>query len=228
MFTERFQAWVRSGARRLVNALHLNRITPNAVTLTGLAVTVGAAVLIGLGLLLEGGLVLLLAGLFDILDGAVARVAEKMRPYGAFLDSTADRYAEVITYAALLYHYVAQRGSALPAMLVIVALAGSLLVSYTKARALSLGFRGDGGLLARPERVVITAVGLVFSPLLIWALWVLAVLTNVTALQRIAGVWRQAREASLRAATAAPLPHRADASPRTSGGSGAPAPPPVV
>ncbi len=196
MFTARFQAWVRSGARRLVSALHLRRVPPNVFTLTGLAITAGAAVLIGLGLLLAGGLVLLFAGLFDILDGAVARVTEKMRPYGAFLDSTTDRYAEVITYAALLYHYVAQRVSALPAMLVIIALAGSLLVSYTKARAQSLGFSGDGGLLARPERVVITAVGLVFSPLLIWALWVLAVLTNVTALQRIVGVWRQARAAA--------------------------------
>jgi CDP-diacylglycerol--glycerol-3-phosphate 3-phosphatidyltransferase len=204
MFTDHFQAWVRSAARRLVNALHLRHIPPNAFTLTGLGITAGAAVLIGLGLLLPGGLVLLFAGFFDILDGAVARVTEKMRPYGAFLDSTTDRYAEVITYAALLYHYVAQHDSALPAMLVIVALAGSLLVSYTKARAQSLGFSGDGGLLARPERVVITAIGLVFSPLLIWALWVLAVLTNVTAVQRIVGVWRQSRDASLHAAAATP------------------------
>jgi CDP-diacylglycerol--glycerol-3-phosphate 3-phosphatidyltransferase len=206
MFTDRFQAWIRSGARRLVSVLHLSGITPNAFTLMGLAITAGAAVLIGLGLLLPGGLVVLFAGLFDILDGAVARVTETMRPYGAFLDSTTDRYAEVITYAALLYHYVAQRGGALPAMLVIVALAGSLLVSYTKARAQSLGFRGEGGLLARPERVVITAVGLVFSPLLIWALWVLAVLTNVTALQRIVAVWRQSRDAAPGSPRPTPLP----------------------
>ena len=78
-------------------------------------------------------------------------------------------------------------------MLVVFALTGSLLVSYVRARAQSLGFNGDGGLLARPERVVITVIGLVIAPLLIWALWILAVLTNVTAVQRIWVVWQQAR-----------------------------------
>ncbi len=193
MFTNRLQEWVRARARRLVTALHLRGVTPNLLTLTGLVITAVAAVLVSLGWLLAGGLVLLFAGLFDILDGAVARVAGRVRPYGAFLDSTTDRYAEVITYAALLYHYVSKPGNTLPAMLVVLALGGSLLVSYVRARAQSLGFTCDGGLLARPERVVITAAGLVISPLLIWALWVLAVLTNVTAVQRILTVWRQAR-----------------------------------
>ncbi len=178
-----------------MSALHVHGVTPDALTLAGLAVTMASAVLVGFGWLLAGGLVLLVGGLFDILDGAVARVEGRVRPYGAFLDSTTDRYAEVVTYAALLYHFVSQRDSTLEAMLVILALGGSLLVSYVRARAQSLGFRCDGGLLARPERVVITVVGLVISPLLIWALWVLAVLTNVTALQRIILVWRQARDA---------------------------------
>jgi CDP-diacylglycerol--glycerol-3-phosphate 3-phosphatidyltransferase len=97
----------------------------------------------------------------------------------------------VVTYAALLYHFISRSGGELPAMLVIVALGGSLLVSYVRARAQSLGFTCDGGLLARPERVVITVVGLVVPPLLIYALWVLAVLTNLTALQRIRLVWRE-------------------------------------
>ena len=194
MFTQRFQDWVRRAARRLVTAIHLRGITPNVLTLTGLAVTVAAAVLIGLGWLIPGGLVLLFAGLFDILDGAVARVTNRVGRYGAFLDSTTDRYAEVVTYAALLYHFISRSGGELPAMLVIVALGGSLLVSYVRARAQSLGFTCDGGLLARPERVVITAVGLVVPPLLIIALWVLAVLTNLTALQRIRLVRREARQ----------------------------------
>ena len=197
MFTNRMQAWVRAGARRLVTALHLRGVTPNLLTLTGLVITAGAAVLVSLGWLLAGGLVLLFAALFDILDGAVARVAGKVRPYGAFLDSTTDRYAELVTYAALLYHYASQPGNTLAEMLVVLALGGSLLVSYVRARAQSLGFSCDGGLLARPERVVITAVGLVISPLLIWALWVLAVLTNVTAVQRILLVWRQARRVAV-------------------------------
>ncbi|MGA3183784.1 MAG: CDP-alcohol phosphatidyltransferase family protein [Candidatus Dormibacteria bacterium] len=195
MFTQRFQDWVRRAARRLVTAIHLRGITPNVLTLTGLAVTVAAAVLIGLGWLIPGGLVLLFAGLFDILDGAVARVTNRVGRYGAFLDSTTDRYAEVVTYAALLYHFISRSGGELPAMLVIVALGGSLLVSYVRARAQSLGFTCDGGLLARPERVVIIVAGLVVPPLLIPALWVLAVLTNLTALQRIRLVWREARQA---------------------------------
>ena len=191
MFTQRFQDWVRGAARRLVTAIHLRGITPNALTLTGLAVTAAAAALIGLGWLIPGGLVLLFAGLFDILDGAVARVTDRVGRFGAFLDSTTDRYAEVVTYAALLYHFISRSGGELPAMLVIVALGGSLLVSYVRARAQSLGFTCDGGLLARPERVVITVAGLVVPPLLIPALWVLAVLTNLTALQRIRLVWRE-------------------------------------
>jgi CDP-diacylglycerol--glycerol-3-phosphate 3-phosphatidyltransferase len=195
VFTQRFQAWVRAAARRLVTAIHLRGVTPNALTLTGLAVTVVAAVMIGLGWLIPGGLVLLFAGLFDILDGAVARVTNRVHPYGAFLDSTSDRYAEVVTYAALLYHFISRSGGELPAMLVIVALGGSLLVSYVRARAQSLGFTCDGGLLARPERVVITVAGLVVPLLLVPALWVLAVLTNLTALQRIRLVWREARQA---------------------------------
>jgi CDP-diacylglycerol--glycerol-3-phosphate 3-phosphatidyltransferase len=195
VFTQRFQDWVRRAARRLVTAIHLRGITPNVLTLTGLAVTVAAAVLIGLGWLIPGGLVLLFAGLFDILDGAVARVTNRVGRYGAFLDSTTDRYAEVVTYAALLYHFISRSGGELPAMLVIVALGGSLLVSYVRARAQSLGFPCDGGLLARPERVVIIVAGLVVPPLLIPALWVLAVLTNLTALQRIRLVWREARQA---------------------------------
>ena len=193
MFTQRFQEWVRAGARRVVAAIHLSGISPNALTLMGLTVTTIAAVLIGLGWLIPGGLVLLFAALFDILDGAVARVANRVNRYGAFLDSTTDRYAEIVTYAALLYHFVSRSGGQLSAMLVIVALGGSLLVSYVRARAQSLGFTCEGGILARPERVVITVAGLVVPPLLIPALWVLAVLTNVTALQRIWLVWRQTR-----------------------------------
>lgn len=193
MFTQRFQDWVRRAARRAVTAIHLRGVTPNALTLTGLTVTAGAAVLIGFGWLIAGGLVLLFAGLFDILDGAVARATNRVHPYGAFLDSTTDRYAELVTYIALVYHFVSRSGGELPAMLVVVALGGSLLVSYVRARAQSLGFKCDGGLLARPERVVITVAGLVVPLLLVPALWVLAVLTNLTALQRIRMVWQEAR-----------------------------------
>lgn len=194
MFTVRFQEWARGMARRLVRTLHLLRFTPNTLTLIGLAVTAAASVLIGLGWLTVGGLVLLLASAFDMLDGAVARVTGKVYRYGAFLDSTTDRYAEGFTYIALLGYFISHGHHVIEPMLVILALTGSLLVSYVRARAQSLGFACEGGLLARPERVIITVVGLVVPFLLVPALWVLAVLTNLTTVQRIWLVWRQAQK----------------------------------
>lgn len=193
MLTDRFQEWVRSGARRLVRGLRLLRFRPNTLTVTGLGITALAAVSIAAGYLPVGGVLLLIAGAFDILDGAVARVTGQVYRYGAFLDSTIDRYAEGFTYVALLYYLLFPSGHRVEAMLVIAALTGSLLVSYVRARAQSLGFVCDGGILARPERVVITVLGLLIPVLLVPVLWLLAVLTNVTALQRIYLVWRQSR-----------------------------------
>ncbi len=162
----------------------------------GLLICAGSAVLIALGFLLPGGLLLLISSGFDILDGALARVSGREQRYGAFLDSTVDRYAEAMTSIALLYYFIFHGHHTLEPMLVVFALTGSLLVSYVRARAQSLGFNCDGGLLARPERVVITVIGLVIAPLLIWALWILAILTNVTAVQRIWVVWQQARRSA--------------------------------
>ena len=193
MFTARFQNWVRAAARHLAPILRQLGVSPNALTVAGLVVCVGSAILIGLGDLVAGGAVLFLASIFDIFDGALARFSGSSQPYGAFLDSTVDRYAEAFTYIALLYYFLFRAHATLEPMLVIVALTGSLLVSYVRARAQSLGFDGNGGLLARPERVVITVIGLMVAPLLIWALWILAVLTNVTAVQRIFSVWQESR-----------------------------------
>ncbi|MGI8847179.1 MAG: CDP-alcohol phosphatidyltransferase family protein [Candidatus Dormibacteria bacterium] len=193
MFTQKFQEWIRANARRLVLAIHLMRITPNVLTLVGLLVTAASAVLLGFGLFTVGGLVLLFAGVFDILDGAVARVTNNMQRYGAFLDSTTDRYAEGFTYIGLVAYFQLHGQHTVEPLLLMCALVGSLLVSYVRARAQALGFTCDGGLLARPERVVIIVGGLIVPPLLLPALWILAVLTNVTAVQRIWIVWRQAR-----------------------------------
>ena len=203
MLTRRLQDWIRAKARAFVLAVHLSGVTPNAITLMGLAVTAVSAVLIGFGWLLAGGLVLLFAGLFDILDGAVARATGRVNSYGAFLDSTTDRYAEVFTYIGLLVFFVLNGQQKLLPILVIASLSGSLLVSYARARAQSLGFACEGGLLARPERVIIIVIGLVVAPALTPALWILAVLTNVTAVQRVVIVWRQARALTAAEAQAA-------------------------
>ena len=193
MFTAKFQEWVRAGARRLVPLLRILGLSPNALTMLGLFVCAASSTLIALGYLPVGGIVLLVASGFDILDGAMARGNGRMYRYGAFLDSTTDRYAESFTYIALLYYFLFRTHSSVEPMLVIFALTGSLLVSYVRARAQSLGFDANGGLLARPERVVITVAGLIIPPALFWALWVLAVLTNVTAVQRVWLVWQQSR-----------------------------------
>lgn len=193
MFTTQFQEWIRAQARRAVQSIGLDRVSPNALTILGFFINLAAGVLIATGALVVGGVVLLLASVFDILDGAVARVTGKVYRYGAFLDSTTDRYAEGFTFVGLLCYYVTNGHHAVEPVLVVAALAGSLLVSYVRARAQSLGFVCDGGLLARPERVVIVCIGLLVPVTLLAALWALAVLTNVTAVQRIWFVWRQSQ-----------------------------------
>jgi phosphatidylglycerophosphate synthase len=172
------------------------RLSPNTLTVTGLVVNAVSGALIATGRLIAGGVVLLLASVFDILDGAVARVTGKVYRYGAFLDSTTDRYAEGFTYMGLLWYYLFHGHHTVEPMLVIAALTGSLLVSYVRARAQSLGFVCDGGLLARPERVVFTVIGLLVPVLLTPVLWILALLTNLTAIQRIWFVWRQSRHSA--------------------------------
>lgn len=194
MFTTQFQEFIRRTARGLVRATGLERVSPNTLTLIGLMISLGSGVLIGGGQLVTGGVVLLLASVFDILDGAVARVTGKVYRYGAFLDSATDRYAEVFTSVGLIVHFQVISGKyTYEPILIIATLAGSLLVSYIRARAQSLGFVCDGGLLARPERVILTVLGLLIPPLLLPVLWILAVLTNVTALQRIWFVYNQSR-----------------------------------
>ncbi len=192
MFSRLLQASVRAGAQRFAAAVRLGRVSPNLVTMLGLLITCVAAFLIALGDLLPAGLVLLVAGSFDILDGAVARASGRLHRYGAFLDSTADRYGEGAVYIGLLYFFLVREHRDLEVFLIVAALLGSLLVSYVRARAQSLGYTCDGGWFARPERVVVTALGLLVNQMTI-VLWILAVLTNFTALQRIFAVWSQYR-----------------------------------
>jgi len=206
MFTQKFQAWVRRWAERFVSVFRESPITPNMLTLFGLVITGAGAFLVAVNLLLLGGLVLTVAGFFDVFDGEIARASGKVYRYGAFLDSTVDRYSEGVVYLGILIYFL-QHHDGLQPILVLVALAGSFLVSYVRARAQSLGFTCDVGMLARPERVVIIVAGLLlesigirigpWSPLTV-ALLILAVGTNFTAVQRVWVVWQQNR-AELRA-----------------------------
>jgi CDP-diacylglycerol--glycerol-3-phosphate 3-phosphatidyltransferase len=207
LFSRLLQASVRAGAQRLAAAARLVKVSPNVITMVGLLLTLVSASLIGLKLLLVAGLVLLLAGSMDILDGAVARVSGRMHRYGAFLDSTADRYGEGAIYLGMLYLFLVRLHEDPQVFLIAAALLGSLLVSYVRARAQSLGFTCDGGWFARPERIVVTALGLMLGQLniglLTIVLWILAIATNLTAIQRIYLVWGQHR-AQLRQESASP------------------------
>ena len=216
MFTTRFQAWVRRNAQRLALFLRRLPITPNQVTVAGTMLTFLAATLAGLGQLRMAGVLLAFSGTFDILDGALARATKRSYPYGAFLDSTLDRYSEGAVYVGVAAYFLGQadrfmRWEVLACML---ALAGSFLVSYVRARAQSLGFTCDSGIFARPERVVVTVAGMVIG--VWWVLFavvvVLAVLTNLTAVQRIMEVWAQAREQRRAARDAAQAPPRGETS----------------
>ncbi len=210
MFTTRFETWVRRQAEALMSAIGRIPITPNQVTVIGVALTFVAAVLVALGYLRWAGVVLIVAGTFDILDGALARSSGRSYPYGAFLDSTLDRYSEGAIYIGLAAYFASTPGPLQRWLLLatVAALAGSFLVSYVRARAQSLGFTCESGIFARPERVVVTVVGLIFGGVWLYGVvFLLAILTNLTALQRIREVWLQGRAQRLameREAAAAP------------------------
>jgi CDP-diacylglycerol--glycerol-3-phosphate 3-phosphatidyltransferase len=165
-------------------------IHPNTMTILGVLGTALGAFMIARGNMLWGGLLILISVPFDALDGTMARLRGEANDWGAFVDSVADRYSELVTYAGLLYFYLG-KNDALACILVFLSAAGSVLVSYIKARADSLNLNAKGGLLTRVERYIVLAPALVFNQPMI-ALWILAVLTNVTAIQRIYIVRRDA------------------------------------
>ncbi len=190
---DRIRPWARRLAEWPARLLAGIGVTPNMITLMGLALNVGVALIIASGQPVLGGICVLLANAFDMLDGALARVTGKASRFGAFLDSTLDRYAEALIFLGIGV-WLFSRGDGPLLLAVYCATVGSLMVSYARARAEGLGVGGEVGLLPRPERLILIAVGLIFHPyLLAPVLWLLAVLTNVTAVQRILHVRRELR-----------------------------------
>lgn len=165
-------------------------ITPNAMTLLGLAGHIGAAYLLARGEMLWGGVVVMIMGPFDALDGTMARLRGKTSRFGGFLDSVIDRYAELFLLGGLLFYYSSQQ-LWLPVILVYVAAAGSVMVSYTRSRGETANFKVTAGLMTRVERYIVIVLSLLFNRPII-ALWILAILGNLTALQRIWLVRKQA------------------------------------
>jgi CDP-diacylglycerol--glycerol-3-phosphate 3-phosphatidyltransferase len=188
---QRFKGLLDSAARGLIRL----GLTPNLMTGLGFALTGVGAYYLSQGHMTLGGILILIAGPFDALDGSMARLLGQPTKFGAFVDSVTDRWSEMIIFLGLLWFYL-QRGdpaAALVCVLIFVATMGSVMVSYTKARAESLGFDCNVGLLTRMERYLVLAPGLILN-LPIVALWIIAVLANVTALQRGLYVRSQARK----------------------------------
>lgn len=192
MISEALGTRVRTLTLGIGEALARAGLTPNMVTTIGVLLSVVVAVVIAGGYLIVGGLLFLVASGFDMLDGAVARAAGTVTKFGGFLDSTLDRYSETIVLFGVLYYLLQTPDATMGALLVFAATTGSLLISYARARAEAAGFHASVGLLARPERVVILAIGLFFGQLLP-ALWILAIGTHLTVFMRIFHVWRITR-----------------------------------
>ena len=180
--------------RRLATIFVHTPITPNMLTIFGLLLNIGVALVIAAGNLALGGVLILLAGAFDLLDGALARITDRITPFGGFLDSALDRYSEGVIYMGLLWYFLQLPGNhTLEAMLILAVIVGSMMVSYARARATSLNVDCEVGLMARSERIGTLALALIFQPfvhdLVLWALWVLAVGSQITAIQRIVHVY---------------------------------------
>lgn len=180
------------------NRLIQSRLTPNAISIAGLIGNVIAAVLITQGLFMWGGIAFILGSVMDTLDGRYSRMSGKGTLFGAFLDSTLDRIEEGLVLTAIAWHF-AEQGDSLAAAACVFVVLGSLMVSYTRARAEALGVECKVGLATRPVRVVLLSIGVLFAngigssdlELLAPAIYVMAALTTITVIQR---VWHVRRE----------------------------------
>jgi len=197
---EGYTRGARQLASRSITGLARTRITPDALTVGGVTLGAAAAVLVYLEnhgeiLFWLGAAVFVVGSLLDVLDGALARASGKGTPFGAFLDSTLDRISEVLVLGAIALVF-ARDGRTWALAATIAAIAGSFLVSYTRARAEALGLRGDVGLGSRAERVVVISAGLILAPwgVLPWAIVLLAATAWLTVMQRVLSVRAQLRE----------------------------------
>src|SRR5690606_36293453 len=166
-------------------------VTADAITVAGILMAAAASVAIGAGLLHLGLLFLVLTGIPDALDGAVAKASGTSSTRGAFFDSVSDRFTDALLFGGVAW-YLASNEPGRIMMLPVALMAAAMLVSYQRAKAESLGFTAKGGLMERAERFIALGFGLLFNDLLIGVLWVMLVLTTITAIQRFVKVWRQA------------------------------------
>ncbi len=176
---------------RIVRALALSRINPNALTFLGLIINIAAAWQFARGRFLIAGLVVIGAGIFDLVDGPVARTTNRVTRFGGFLDSVVDRYSDLALYMGLLVYY-ATINRFFYIVLTAIVMTGSVMVSYTRARAENSIPSCKVGFLERPERIVLIIIG-ALTDRMAPVLWVIAVFSNVTVIHRMIYTWEQAR-----------------------------------
>lgn len=199
MFDGKFRASVDRAVTPLGDGLRRTGLSPDHLTAAGVMVAVAAAVAIANGHMRLGLVLVILAALPDLLDGALAKAAGSASQRGAFFDSVIDRVTDAVLFGGLVWFY-ASSDSPRMALLPFAIMAVSSVISYQRAKAESLGLDAKGGLMERAERIVLLCIGLLFPEILTGVLWVMLALTTVTAVQRFVKVWRQAAVAPVVAA----------------------------
>lgn len=187
MISAKFGYFLDKPLSYIVKKINVN---PNILTAAGFIVTVIAALVIPHNLKL-GGVLILIGGIFDMLDGIVARINNKTTRFGAYLDSVLDRYSDAFIFLSISWYFAAE-GSHIGVFLCLGTLVGAFLISYARARAEGLGESGHIGIMERPERIIL----IVFATLTGWlipVLWLMLILTHVTVIQRVFHVWRAMR-----------------------------------
>jgi CDP-diacylglycerol--glycerol-3-phosphate 3-phosphatidyltransferase len=191
MFDGRWRSSFEQGLKPVGANIRRTGITADHLTATGVLVAGAAAIAIGNGALRGGLLLLVLCAVPDLLDGAVAKASGTAGPRGAFFDSVSDRVTDALLLGGVAW-YLSSTHTGRIAVLPLAVLGASMLISYERAKAEALGFEARGGLMERAERIIALGFGLLFDSLLIPVLWLMLVLTLVTAVQRFVKVWQQA------------------------------------
>jgi CDP-diacylglycerol--glycerol-3-phosphate 3-phosphatidyltransferase len=191
MFDGRFRTNIEQATKPVGASLQKTGITPDHLTVLGILMAAAAAVTIGAGFLRAGLLLVALAGIPDMLDGAVAKASGTASTRGAFFDSVSDRLSDALLFGGVAWYLQTNNGGRI-ALLPYAVFACAALVSYQRAKAESLGFDARGGFMERAERFIFLGIGLLFSELLIGILWFMLVATGGTAVYRFVKVWRQA------------------------------------
>ena len=189
MLSEVVRRYSRKFLEPLARFISATGVSPNVVTIIGFLAMIGVAFVLAWGYFLWGGILITTVALFDGLDGTLARMMGRTSRFGAFLDSTLDRFSEAVIFLGLFVHFIGQGDQRLELILIYATVVGSLMVSYARARAEGIGVPLKEGLFTRFERVFLLVVGLLFNQLT-FALWALAIFSNLTAIQRMYLVWR--------------------------------------